>query len=175
MDKLQKTNEIAELKSKFEESPFFYICDASTLTVEKTNQFRRLCYNKGVEFRVAKNTLIKKALEQISGGYEALYPSLNGPTGILFAKEEASVPAKILKQFREKNERPVLKSAYIDSDIFIGDNQIAVLAALKSKSELLGEVISLLQSPAKNVISGLQASGGQKIAALLQTLEKRGE
>lgn len=174
MDKVQKTNEIADLKAKFEESPFFYICDASTLTVEKTNQFRRLCYNKGVEFRVAKNTLIKKALEQISEGYEALYPSLNGPTGILFAKE-GSVPAKILKQFREKNERPVLKSAYIDSDIFIGDNQIAVLAALKSKSELLGEVIGLLQSPAKNVISGLQASGGQKIAALLQTLEKRGE
>lgn len=174
MDKAQKTNEIAELKEKFADSPFFYICDASTLTVEKTNEFRRLCYSKGIEFRVAKNTLIRKALEQVGGNYDALYPSLNGPTGVLFSKE-SSLPAKVLKQFREKNDRPVLKSAYIDSDIFVGDNQLVVLAALKSKAELLGEVIGLLQSPAKNVISGLQASGGQKIAALLQTLEKRGE
>ncbi len=174
MDKLQKTNEIAELKAKFEETQFFYICDASTLTVEKTNEFRRLCFNKGVEFRVAKNTLIKKALEQVGGNYDALYPSLNGPTGVLFAKE-SSLPAKILKEFRAKNERPLLKSAYIDADIFVGDNQLLVLAALKSKAELLGDVIALLQSPAKNVIGGLQASGGQKIAALLQTLEKRGE
>ncbi len=174
MDKAQKTNEIAELKEKFADSPFFYICDASTLTVEKTNEFRRLCYTKGIEFRVAKNTLIRKALEQVGGNYDALYPSLNGPTGVLFSKE-SSLPAKVLKQFREKNARPLLKSAYIDSDIFVGDNQLLVLAALKSKAELLGEVIGLLQSPAQNVISGLQASGGQKIAALLQTLEKRGE
>src|SRR6218665_1578363 len=113
MDKLQKTNEIAELKAKFEETQFFYIFDASTLTVEKTNEFRRLCFSKGIEFRVAKNTLIRKALEQVGGQYEALYPSLNGPTGVLFSKE-SSLPAKLLKEFRTKNEKPVLKSAYID-------------------------------------------------------------
>lgn len=172
MTKTDKNQEIAELKEKFSNTQYFYICDSSTLSVEKINNFRRLCFKNGIEYRVAKNTLIRKALEQVGGNYDELYPALNGPTGVMFSTE-SSTPAKVLKQFREKNEKPVLKGAYIDSDIFIGDNQIAMLAKLRSKNELIGEIISLLQSPASNVISALQAGGGQTIAGLVKTLENR--
>lgn len=173
MEKNKKNQEIADLKEKFGNSQYFYITDSSTLTVEKINKFRRLCFNAGIEYRVSKNTLIRKALEQVEGNnYEALYPLLNGPTGVMFTTDGASA-AKVLKEFRKTNDKPVLKGAYIDSDVFIGDNQIAVLAALKSKAELIGDIIGLLQSPAKNVISALQGSSGQKIAGLLKTLEER--
>ncbi|MBP6515899.1 MAG: 50S ribosomal protein L10 [Chitinophagales bacterium] len=172
MNKKQKNNEIVELKEKLESSQFFYICDSSTLSVEKINAFRRLCFAKGIEYRVAKNTLIQKALEQLEGDYKALYPVLNGPTGIMFSKE-SSTPAKLLKEFRTKHEKPTLKGAYIDSDIFIGDDQIIVLAALKSKAELIGDVIGLLQSPMQSVMGALQNGGGQTIAGLLKTLEEK--
>ena len=173
MEKNKKNQEIADLKEKFGNSTYFYITDSSTLTVEKINKFRRLCFNSGIEYRVSKNTLIRKALEQVEGNnYEALYPLLNGPTGVMFSTDGASA-AKVLKEFRKSNDKPVLKGAYIDSDIFVGDNQIAVLAALKSKAELIGDIIGLLQSPTKNVIGALQASSGQKIAGLLKTLEER--
>jgi len=172
MEKNKKNQEIAELKEKFGNSQYFYITDSSTLTVEKINKFRRLCFNAGIEYRVSKNTLIRKALEQVEGNYEALYPLLNGPTGVMFSTDGASA-AKVLKEFRKGNDKPVLKGAYIDSDVFVGDNQIAVLAALKSKSELIGDIIGLLQSPARNVISALQGSSAQKIAGLLKTLEER--
>ena len=172
MEKNQKNQEIAELKEKFSNTTYFYITDSSTLSVEKINKFRRLCFNAGIEYRVSKNTFIKKALEQVEGDYEAIYPLLNGPTGVMYSADGAS-PAKVLKEFRKGGDRPILKGAYIDTSIFVGDNQLTVLAALKSKKELLGEIIGLLQSPAKNVISGLQASSGQKIAGLLKTLEER--
>lgn len=173
MDKNQKNQEIAELKEKFSNTQYFYLCDPETLTVEKTNKFRRLCFNSGIEYRVSKNTLIRKALEQVGGNYEAVYPLLNGQTGVMFSEDGAS-PAKLLKEFRKGGDRPILKGAYIDSDVFVGDNQIDVLAALKSKGELLGEIIGLLQSPARNVISALQGSSAQKIAGLVKALEERG-
>ncbi|MFN8276502.1 MAG: 50S ribosomal protein L10 [Chitinophagales bacterium] len=173
MDKASKNNEIAELKEKFADCNFFYICDSSSLTVEKINNFRRLCFSKGLEYRVAKNTLIQKALEQLDGNYTPMFETLKGSTGIIFSKE-GSVPAKVLKEFREKNDKPLLKGAYIDGDAFIGDNQIEVLSKLKSKAELIGEIIGLLQSPMKNVIGGLQGSAGQKIAGLVKALEERG-
>jgi large subunit ribosomal protein L10 len=172
MEKAQKNIEIAELKEKFSNSNFFYICDSSSLTVEKINNFRRLCFSKGVEYRVAKNTLIHKALEQVGEGYSDIFPLLHGSTGVMFSSESA-VPAKLLKEFREKNDKPVLKGAYIDGDTFVGDHQIAILAALKSKNELIGDIIGLLQSPAKNVISALQANAGHKIAGLVKALEDR--
>jgi large subunit ribosomal protein L10 len=172
MEKSKKNQEIAELKEKFSNSTFFYLTDSSTLTVEKINKFRRLCFNSGIEYRVSKNTLIQKALEQVGGNYQELYPLLHGPTGIMFSTDGAS-PAKVIKDFRKDGERPVLKGAYIDSAIFVGDNQLAVLSKLKSKKELLGEIIGLLQSPAKNVIGALQASSGQKIAGLLKAMEDR--
>ena len=172
MDKAQKNQEIAELKNKFSETNFFYICDSSSLTVEKINAFRRLCFSKGVEYRVAKNTLIQKALEQVGDHYTSVFPLLNGVTGVMFSSE-GSVPAKILKEFRAKNDKPILKGAFIDGDTFVGDDQIAVLAALKSKNELIGDIIALLQSPAKNVIGALQANSGHKIAGLVKALEDR--
>jgi large subunit ribosomal protein L10 len=172
MEKNKKNEEIATLKEKFSNATYFYLTDSSTLSVEKINKFRRLCFNAGIEYRISKNTLIQKALEQVEGNYEALYPLLNGPTGVMFAADAAS-PAKVIKDFRKDGERPILKGAYIDTDVFVGDNQLSVLASLKSKSELIGEIVGLLQSPARNVISALQGSSAQKIAGLLKTLEDR--
>ncbi len=175
MTKSEKTQEIQVLKEKFSNTQYFYLTDSSSLNVETINRFRRLCFNKGVEYRVAKNTLVRKALEQIEGGtYEEVYPLLHGVTGIMFATEGA-VPAKLLKEFREKTDKPVLKGAYIDSAVFVGDNQLEALAALKSKNELIGDIIGLLQSPAKNLISALQGSSGQKIAGLVKALEERAQ
>lgn len=173
MEKSKKNQEIAELKEKFSNTSYFYLTDSSTLTVEKINKFRRLCFNSGIEYRVSKNTLIKKALEQVGGNYEALYPLLSGPTGVMFAAE-AATPAKVLKDFRKTNEKPLLKGAFIDTDVFIGDNQIAILSSLKSKQELLGDIIGLLQSPMKTVIGALQGSCSHKIAGLVKALEERG-
>lgn len=172
MDKNQKNLEIAELKEKFSNAQYFYLTDSSTLTVEKINKFRRLCFNSGVEYRISKNTMIEKALQQVGKNYDAIYPLLKGSTGVMFSNDGAS-PAKVLKEFRKDADKPVLKGAYIDSDVFIGDNQLSVLAKLKSKKELLGEVIGLLQSPARNVISALQGSSAQKIAGLVKALEAR--
>lgn len=171
MTRQQKLQEVAELTEKFNSAKNFYITDASTLTVEKINQFREACYKSDIEYRVAKNTLIKKALEQAEGNYDDVFDVLKGHSSIMFA-EVANVPARTLKDFREKNDKPLLKAAYIDSDVFVGDNQLEILSKLKSKEELLGEVIGLLQSPAKNVISALQ-SGGQTLSGLLKTLSER--
>ena len=174
MTKAEKAAAIEVLKDKFGETSFFYITDASTLTVEQINQFRRLCFEKDIEVRVVKNTLAIKALEAApeEKGYAPLSEALKGPSAIMFTNT-ANAPAKVLKEFRESNEKPVLKAAYIDTDVYMGDDQIEVLAKLKSKEDLIGEVITLLQSPAKNVISAL-SSGGQTISGLLKALEERG-
>lgn len=172
----EKTQVIDELREKINASPNLYITDASSLTVAKINELRALCFKAGVEMKVVKNTLTIKAMEQDQEerGYTPLYDALKGPTTILFS-EIGNVPAKIIKEFcGPKGERPILKAAYIDSDIFIGDDQLELLASLKSKEELIGDVISLLQSPAKNVISALK-SGGSTIAGIVKTLQERGE
>ena len=174
MRKEQKTAAIAELTEKFSSNPFFYVTDSSALTVEQVNKLRGLCYEKGVEMKVVKNTLARKALESIEGtDYSGLYDILKGPTALMFTST-ANVPAKIIEEFRKSHDKPVLKAAYIDSDIFIGDEQVNALANLKSKEELIGEVILLLQSPAKNVISALQ-SGGSKLAGIVKALQERAE
>ena len=175
MTKSDKAAVIEELKGKFEEFDFFYITDSSTMTVEQVNNLRRKFFEKDVQMKVVKNTLAITALQtaDASKGYEGLFDSLKGPTALLFTKT-ANTPAKVIKEFRKGGgERPVVKAAYIDSGIFIGDDQLDALASLKSKEELLGEVISLLQSPAKNVISALK-SGGSTIAGLVKALEERG-
>ncbi|MFK7933449.1 MAG: 50S ribosomal protein L10 [Saprospiraceae bacterium] len=174
MTKAEKATVIEELTEKFNNSDFFYITDSSTLTVEKVNELRGLLFEQGIEMKVVKNTLAKKALEAASSEgttYEGLYDSLKGPTALLFT-EVANAPARILKDFRKSNEKPVLKAAYIDSALYIGDDQIESLSKLKSKEELLGEVIALLQSPMKNVLSALN-SGGQTVSGLLKALEER--
>jgi len=132
-----------------------------------------LCFNKGVKMLVAKNTLIQKAMEKKGAEYEPIFEALKGTTALLFS-ETGNVPAKLIKEFRKKGDRPSLKGAYIETAVFIGDNQLDSLASLKSKNELVGEIIGLLQSPAKNVISGLKASGG-KLAGILKTLSERPE
>lgn len=173
MNKQQKTALIADLKEKFSKCNFFYITDSSTLTVEKVNELRGLCFENDIEMKVLKNTLVRKALEENAEekGYEPLYEALKGPTAIMFT-ETANVPAKVIKEFRKSNERPILKAAYIDSDVFIGDDQVDTLAALKSKEDLLGEIVVLLQSPIKNVLGSLQ-SGGNTIAGLVKALQER--
>lgn len=173
MTKAEKGATIEALKEKFESTSFFYITDASTLTVEQVNKFRALCFEKDIEMKVVKNTLAIKALESFpeSKNYAAVYDALKGPSAILFT-ETASTPAKLLKEFRRSAEKPTLKAAYIDTAVYTGDDQIDALTVLKSKEDLIGEVLTILQSPAKNVISALK-SGGQTIAGLLKTLEER--
>lgn len=173
MTRAEKAELIEELKGQFENADFFYVTDSSSLTVEQTNNLRKLCFQKGVKLQVVKNTLIKKALESFpeEKGYAALYESLAGPTALMFT-ETSNAPAKLIKEFRGDDEKPALKAAYIDTDVYVGDDQLSTLAALKSKEELVAEIVALLQSPAKNVISALK-SGGSTIAGLVKTLEER--
>jgi len=175
MTREEKSVAIQQLKDKFSESQFFYITDSSTLTVEQINQFRRLCFDRGIEMQVVKNTLAQKALESIekNGEYKSVYAALVGPTSILFT-QNAKSPAELLDEFRKKNEKPTLKAAYIDTDVYSGDDQIKVLLKLKSKEDLIGEVIMLLQSPISRVIGALQ-SGGNTIGGLVKTLQERAE
>ncbi|HHS95881.1 MAG TPA: 50S ribosomal protein L10 [Phaeodactylibacter sp.] len=176
MTRAQKATAIEELKEKFNASPFFYLADSSKMSVAEISQLRRLCFEKGVQIKVVKNTLAIKALEaqDEAKGYADIYDAFKGNTTILFS-DVANLPGKIIKEFRgDKGERPILKAAYIDTDVFFGDEKLKELAALKSKEDLIGEVISLLQSPAKNVISALQ-SGGNTLSGLLKALESRAE
>jgi large subunit ribosomal protein L10 len=171
MTREEKHIELQSLTEKIAGLTNFYLTDASTLNVAKINAFRGKCYESGVQFKVVKNTLLKKALEASEQDFESMYDLLSGPTALMYSAE-AKTSAVVLKEFREKNDRPILKGAFIDGSFYIGDDQIKELASLKSKEELIGEVISLLQSPAKNVISAL-SSGGSRIAGILQTLSEK--
>jgi len=173
MTREEKALEIEALKAKFEEYDNFYVVDAQGLTVEAIDSLRKTCHAQGVEYRVAKNTLVKRAIAEVEGTNEDINDVLAGPTAIFFS-EVANVPGKILKEFRESHDLPVLKAASIDSSIYVGDDQIAVLSSLKSKDELVAEVLGLLQSPVKNVVSSLQ-SGGNTISGLVKALEERAE
>ena len=175
MNKDQKNEVIEALKEKFNQYNNFYVTNTESLTVAQVTKLRRICFDKNVEMKVAKNTLIKKALESIdSTKFTGVYESLNGVTALLFS-ENAKEPALIISSFRAdtKGEKPVLKAAYIDSSIFVGDKELESLKTLKSKQDLIGEIIGLLQSPAKNVISGLNA--GAKLASLVKALEERAQ
>jgi large subunit ribosomal protein L10 len=158
MTKQQKNEVIEVLKGKFEQYNNFYITDTESLTVAQISQLRRHCFNKQVEMKVAKNTLIKKALESLDGEkYAGVYESLNNVTALMFS-ENPKEPALILAGFRKesKSERPSLKAAFINGDIFVGDNQLKALTQIKTKNELIGEVIGLLQSPIQRVLGALQ-------------------
>lgn len=172
MNKDQKAQYIEDLAQDLSKANIFYLADTADLTVEVINQFRRRCFQQGIELRVVKNTLLAKALERVEGrNYEDLANVLSGPTSIMFS-EVGNAPAKLIKEFRKKSAKPLLKGAYIDEAVFVGDNQLDALESLKSRDELIGDIIGLLQSPAKNVISGLKG-GGNKIAGILKTLEER--
>lgn len=175
MTKEQKNEAIEILKEKFNQYNNFYITNTEALSVAQVNKLRKICFDKDVEMKVAKNTLIRKALEGIDAEkFSGVYDSLNGVTALLFS-ENAKEPAMIISSFRtdNKDEKPVLKAAYIDTAVFVGDDQLEALKTLKSKSDLIGEIIGLLQSPAKNVISSLNAGG--KLASLIKALEDRVE
>ena len=173
MTKQEKNDVIEVLKEKFSQYNNFYVTNTESLTVEQVVRLRRVCFNKKVEMKVAKNTLIRKALESLDNDrFAGVYDSLHGVTAIMFS-ENAKEPALIISGFRKdiNAEKPVLKAAFIDGDVFEGNDQLKTLTALKSKNDLIGEIIGLLQSPAKNVISGLNA--GSKLAGIVKALEDR--
>ena len=175
MTKDQKNEVIEVLKGKFSQYNNFYITDTESLTVEQVGKLRRACFDKNVEMKVAKNTLIKKALESIDAErYTGVFDALNNVTALLFS-ENPKEPALIISSFRKTSngEKPVLKAAFINGDIYSGDNELKALTQIKTKNELIGEVIGLLQSPAKRVIAALlhnaETKGGATAEAAPET------
>lgn len=173
MKKEDKELVIDALAEKFSQFKNIYIADISSLNSQKTSDFRRLLFKNGIAMQVAKNTLIQKAFEKSGRDFSELTPILKGNSALMFS-EDIKAPAKAIKDFRKKATIPALKGACIDTDVFVGDNMLDTLLALKTKNELIGEIIGLLQSPAQNVISGLQQSGG-KLAGIVKTLSERPE
>lgn len=171
MNKEEKYELVEALTEQIKEYGNFYITDTADLTVAKVNDIRRKCFDGDIVMKVAKNSLIKKALEAAEGDFSPIFDSLKGSSTILFSKS-AKAPAQLIKELRKKGDKPALKAAYVYSAAFVGDNQLDALLTLKSKEELVGEIIGLLQSPAKNVLSALQ-SGGTTIAGLVKTLQER--
>ena len=172
MKKEEKYEVVNALAEQIKEYGNFYITDTSNLTVAKVNSIRRKCFESDIVIQVAKNSLIKKAVEAIGGDFTPMYDSLKGSSSVMFSRS-TTAPAKLIKELRKTGDKPLLKVAYIDASFFIGDNQLDALVNLKSKEQLVGEIIGLLQSPAKNVISALQ-SGGNIIAGVVKTLQERG-
>ena len=172
MNKEEKHEVVLALTEQMKEYGNFYITDTSNLTVAKINDIRRKCFESDIKMQVTKNTLIRKAMEAIDGDFTEIYDVLKGSSSIMFSKS-GTAPAKLIKALRKKSDKPVLKAAYIDASVFIGDSQLDALVNLKSKEQLIGEIVGLLQSPAKNVISALQ-SGGNKLAGIVKTLQERG-
>ena len=172
MRKEEKHEVVLALTETIAEYGNFYITDTANLSVAKVNDIRRKCFESDIKMQVAKNKLIRKAMEASEGDFSEMFDVLKGSSSILFSKS-SNAPAKLIKQLRKSGDKPVLKAAYIDSAVFIGDNQLDALVNLKSKEELVADIIALLQSPAKNVISGLQ-SGGNKLAGIVKTLQERG-
>lgn len=172
MTREEKTALIEELTGKLTDANIFYLADTSELDAEATAKLRRECFKKNVKLNVVKNKLLEKALEKVEGReYGDIMNTLVGPTAIMFA-EVGNAPAKLIEEFRKKNDRPILKAAYVEEAIYIGDDQLKALSEIKSKEELLGEIIGLLQSPAKNVVSALQ-SGGNTISGLVKALSEK--
>ncbi len=178
MNREEKAQIIEELVDRINNHSYFYITDASGLTVAEMNEFRKMCYSRGLEYKVFKNSLIKKALAKVDNDFQAFEDGgvLKGFSGILFSREVANLPAKVIKEYRKKRkkDKPLLKGAYVDNDLFVGNDKLDALSSLKSKEELIGEVIALLQSPAKNVIASLQ-SGEHKLAGIVKTLQDKKE
>ena len=171
MTREEKSKVIEDLTAQLAGTNVIYLADISGLDAETTSNLRRTCFKAGIELAVVKNTLLEKAMEASSNDYGDLPSTLKGNTSILIA-ENGNAPAKIIKEFRRRSDKPVLKGAYIHEAVFIGDNQLDALVSLKSKNEVIGEIIGLLQSPAKNVVSALK-SGGGKIAGILKTLSEK--
>jgi large subunit ribosomal protein L10 len=171
MRKEEKNINIEQIVATINDYKHFYLTSTSSLNAAKTGELRRECYKQDIKLLVVKNTLLKKALDSLDTDFSPLYGSLKGSTSIMFTNV-ANAPAKLIKDFRKKAEIPALKAAYAEESFYVGEDQLDALIHIKSKNELIGEVIGLLQSPAKNVISALQ-SGGSTIHGVLKTLSER--
>jgi large subunit ribosomal protein L10 len=169
----EKNAIIDSLAQKIKEYDHFYLTDTAQLNAADTSDLRRKCFENDIKLVVVKNTLLKRALEQSEGNFEELYPVLKGTTSIMFTRS-GNTPAKLIKEFRRSHGKPVLKGAYVQESVYLGDNMLDALVSVKTKNELIGDIILLLQSPAKNVISALQ-SGGNKLHGVLETLSKKEE
>lgn len=169
----EKKQTIESLAEKLQSSNIFYLTDTSELNVETINKLRRLCFKRNVSMEVVKNTLLKKAMDKVDKDFEQLNEVLKGPTSLMFS-DTGNVPAKLIKEFRKNSSKPMLKGAYIEEACYIGDESLDALINIKSKEELIGDIIGLLQSPSKNVISALQ-SGGGKLSGILKTLSEKQE
>jgi large subunit ribosomal protein L10 len=173
MRREEKNAIIDSLAERIKEYNHFYLTDIAQLNAADTSDLRRKCFESDVKLIVVKNTLLKRALEQSEGNFEELYPVLQGTTSIMFA-QSGNVPAKLIKEFRKSHDKPVLKGAYVQESVYVGENMLDTLVSIKTREELIGDIIMLLQSPAKNVIGALQ-SGGNKLHGVLETLSKKEE
>lgn len=172
MKKEEKGLIISKIAETIKEYGCFYLVETAGLDAEKTSALRRECFKNDIKLMVVKNTLLHKALETLGGNYDELYPALKGASSLMCANV-GNAPAKLLKDFRKKDDvLPRLKAAYVEETIYVGEDQLETLANIKSKNELIADVVALLQSPAKNVISALQ-SGGNTIHGILETLSKK--
>jgi len=172
MTREEKAKYVDDLAADLADNNVIYLADTAELTVEVVNNLRRRCFNANVSMRVVKNSLLEKAMDKVENkDFGDLKGTLSGATSIMFS-EVGNAPARLIKEFRKKNDKPLLKGAYIDEGVYIGDDQLTMLSEIKSKEEMIGEIIGLLQSPVKNVVSGLKGAGGT-LAGLLKTLEER--
>jgi large subunit ribosomal protein L10 len=171
MKKSEKYEIISNLTEQINSSSHFYLTNIEGLNAEKTSALRRLCNKQEVELVVVKNTLLRIALEASNKSAKELYEVLHGNTSVMFC-ENANTPAKLIKDFKKKNKMPILKGAYVQESVYVGEDQLDVLVSIKSKNELIGEVVGLLQSPIKNVVGALQ-SGGTTIHGVLKTLSEK--
>lgn len=163
---------VATIVEKLQNNAHFYVTDSGDLDAATTSKLRRQCFDKNIELLVVKNTLLRKALEQVEGNFEEIYPTLKGFTAVMFTNT-ANKPAKLIKEIRNTGKnKPLIKSAYVQECIYVGDNQLDNLVAVKSKNELIGEILGALQAPMQNVIGAL-SSGGQTIAGLVKTLSEK--
>ena len=172
MKKEDKAIVISQIADTIKSYSCFYLVESAGMDAERTSNFRRACFNADIKLLVVKNTLLRKALETLEGDYSELYQAMKGSTSLM-CSNVGNAPAKLLKDFVKKNDTlPVLKAAYVEETVYVGADQLEALASIKSKNELIADVVALLQSPAKNVISALQ-SGATKIHGILETLSKK--
>lgn len=171
MKKAEKNQHIDYLADKLNKSNYIYITDISNLNAAKTSQLRRLCFRRNVELEVVKNSLLHKAMLKTNKEFTPLFDILKGSSSLMFA-DTGNIPARLIKEFRKSSDRPIIKGAFIEDMVFLGDDQLDALANIKSKNEMIGDIIGLLQSPARNVISALQSSGS-KLSGIMKTLSER--
>lgn len=174
MTRDEKNQVIDDLTAELDKGHNFLLLDMGGLNVGQTNTFRQKLYDQGFKVSMAKNTLIKKAMEASGLDYSEVYPALAQPSSIMFVDEDVKLPAKVLKQFRTNFEKPALKAAYVDTAVYLGDDQLTALTKLKSKDELIGEIVGLLQAPTQNLLGQLK-SGGDTLHRLFDALQDRGE